>query len=403
MSILRPPSIWRQRQQPNALEFSILAKLSPELLVLVAEFLPPVSAVAFSLCCRPLYSLIAAKNLRKARQNPRFRTYDLLALLERDLPDLLACFTCKKFHAIKHANQFVSSNNYYDGWIHRPKPLCFQVENRRAWYIYPGFSVTVFRMAMKRYRQGAEHLSLLNLLSSEWRITHYAGHIGKMTVSSKIVRGSLLIRVQSVFPVQHGKSAMFLLAHGHLICPHYDWRELVPHGLTSELEKCCHQENFEAWGVLMQCNYCATEFQMDVQDFGKLGRLVFFTKWQYLGTGRRPLDNQWLTHLSTRGGPMWKRSSFRPRSIRSAFEGRQEFVFRSLMTPEHKNALFSLPLESPWTFLKGQASRRTCTLSNELYISHLSHDISEDSQRTKVVLSEMREGGFCLKDSPSWF
>ena len=42
-------TIWQQKR-PNPLEFSILSKLPLELLVVIAQFLPPVSAVSFSQC-----------------------------------------------------------------------------------------------------------------------------------------------------------------------------------------------------------------------------------------------------------------------------------------------------------------------------------------------------------------
>lgn len=338
----------RHRKRPDALEFSILAKLPLELLVLIAEFLPLASAVTFSLSCRPLYSLIGTKYLKRAKQDTKsFDPYALLALLQRDLPDLLACHYCKKLHAIKHASRFLDSSKYYKGWIRRPKPICVHANYRRTLYIHPDFSSTIFRMAMKRHRQGADCSSLLNLLSCEWRIFYHAKHIGKVNTECRIVQNSLLVRNQSVFPVQPRQSVEFLFESGFLICSHYNWRRYGPCAPTSQLELRHREKSFKAWGQLMQCNYCATEFRIDVQRFKNLGRLVFFTKWQNLGSGERLLDTQWRSHLSTSQGPMWRNVFLRSGSIVSAFENKQKFDFGSLMAPEDKMELFSLPLQSP--------------------------------------------------------
>ena len=83
-------------------------------------------------------------------------------------------------------------------------------------------------MAVKRHRQGADCSSLLNLLFCEWRIFYHAKHIGKETALSKIIRGSLLVRNQSVFPLQPRKTVGFLFETGSLICSHYYWRVFGP-------------------------------------------------------------------------------------------------------------------------------------------------------------------------------
>lgn len=322
--------------RPDPFKSSILSKLPPELLIVIAEFLPPVAAVSFSLSCTITYSLLGRKCENKAKQ-PEFKTYALLLLLERDLPDVIACSDCKRFHAIIHADRYV-----YPGAELR-NPQCLQVDSARLW-IHPNFSTMVFRLMMKGHRKGIDSAPFLDLLTYPWKVFFHAQRIGKITSSCRIVRGSAYVRTQSIFHLKSHESLQFLWEDCCLVCPHFDWRGSCPLGVTSELERLCKKkELYAATGELMQCAYCATEFQINEEDLGSLGKLVYFTRWQSLGTGRRPLDNRWRSHITASNGrPIWARTTFRPRSIRSAFESKREFEFKSLMTPEEKEGLIEL-------------------------------------------------------------
>jgi len=377
-SLLYSTGIWHQKR-PRPLEFSILSKLPLELVAIIAQFLPPVSAVSFSLCCTLIYFLIGAKYLNKAKQG-RFDTYALLALLERDLSDQIACYHCKKFHAIKHAKRYIYSKKYYTGWIPRQMPLCLLADSQARSWIHLDFSTSVFRMVMKRYRQGIDCSMFLELLSPQWQIFYHAEHIGKIASWCRIVRGSLLVRNQAVFPLRPSESMKFIFEHVHLVCPHYDWRAFGPNDSTSDLEWWYQKKNFEGWGQLMHCKYCATEFRIDIEYFEQVGKLVFFTRWQNLGKGRRPLDHQWQSHLAINYRPIWKKASFRPGSICSGFEYKQEFKFSSLITLKDKQKLFELPLESPWT------------KDIRLYNSQLHHFIRESNERSKIESEGIRRG-----------
>lgn len=363
--------IWDQKRSTP------LELLPLELLDLIAQFMPPISAVSFSLCCTITYSLIGPKYLNNAKQG-RFDTCALLALVERDLPDHITCYHCKKIHAIKHAERYIYSKKYYTGC---QMPQCLVDSQARKW-IHSDFSTSVFRMAMKRHRQGIDCSVFLELLSLKWQIFYHAKHIGKIASWCRIVHagGSLLVRSQAVFPLRPNESMKFIFEHVNLVCPHYDWRVFGPRESTSDLEWWYQKDSFEGWGQLTHCKYCATEFRIDMEDFGEVGKLLFFTRWQNLGRGRMPLDHQWQRHLVTDNGPTWKKASFRPGSICSAFEDKQEFNPASLMTLKDKEELFQLPLEKPWT--------KDITLYN----SHLHHFISESTERSEIESESARQG-----------
>lgn len=376
-SLLYSTGIWQQRPISNPLERSIISKLPPEVLVIIAEFLPPISAISFSLCCTPIYHLIGSK-YRNTTRHRRFNITTLLSQLERNLPDHIVCYDCQKLHSIKHVSQYAYSKSYYSAWIPRIPPKCLHSDSEARSWIHPDFSTLVFRITMKRYHQGMDYLPFLELLSRTWQIFYHAKHIGTIASWCRIERGSLLVRTQAVFPLRFDESIRFIFEHVCLVCPHYDWRAFGPNDTTSELEWWYQQENFEAWGKLMNCKYCTTEFRIDVEYFEGLGKLIFFTRWQNLGKGKWP-DHQWQSHRVTNKGVIWKRASFRPGSIASAFE-KQEFEFSSLLTPEDKQKLFELPLESPWT------------KDIRLYKAHLKQFIIESSPRDELNAIGIREG-----------
>jgi hypothetical protein len=333
-SFLSSPRIWRRRR--DALRSSILAKLPPELIIYIAEFLPPIAATSFSLCCRPIHFLLGI-NYRKLCCGENFDTFKLLEVLERDLPDHIACYDCKKLHAIKDAKRHIYSNRYF---LIRPRgrpiPLCWMANLDREVdsYIDPGFCFTVFQMAMKRHRQGADPSPLLDLMLSknemykDWSRTTGLHHI---------VDGSLLVRVQTVFQVNHASIKPFLSQTGFRICPHFGYTmRKEPAGGTYECRRLRwdSQENFESWGVLIQCKFCAAEFRIDTSE---QGGVMVFTRRQNLREGKSPLDCQWQSHVDgyMEGifGKDWKRVDFQTGSICSAFEGREEFDAGPLVNP----------------------------------------------------------------------
>jgi hypothetical protein len=343
-SFLLSFGLWR-RPRPIALEFSVLAKLPPELIIYVAEFLPPISATSFSLCCTQVYSLIAAQYLGTRRDNKGFDSFELLALLERDLPNHLACYYCRKFHEMKHAERYI----YYFGnpcWIAN---LRLSV----MWYIHWDFSFVVFQMVMKRHRQGADCSSLLDLLSWKERSYAYPRDFKRMTSLCRIVDGSLLVRSLLVFLVPPPTDVPFESSSRFNICPHFysagakvsdQTGGFIEYELSSWnrwLAYWNRREIFHHRKGLVQCKFCATEFRVDLKYFDEVGHMILFTRWQNLGEGRSPLDHQWQSHLVGPGGPTWKRVYFPAGSICAAFEGAGEtFEIDSLMTPEFREELF---------------------------------------------------------------
>ena len=82
----------RPRPRPFPLESSALSKLPLELILHIARFLPPDSAPSFSLCCQPIYFILRTQYLKALEENEQLDRYKFLTLLERELPNYIACY-----------------------------------------------------------------------------------------------------------------------------------------------------------------------------------------------------------------------------------------------------------------------------------------------------------------------
>jgi hypothetical protein len=233
-------------RRPNALEFSPFAKLPPELILSIAAFLPPITTACFSLYCTPIYLLLASKGQKTLRENWEFDySSDFLARLEQDLPNHIACESCKKFHAIKHVKSHIESKHYNSS---RSISISWCWETDRKFntmhYIHPGFSFTVFQMAMKLYRQRADCSYLLDLLSLKTRTVYNRGDIEHVTALSRIFHGWLLVRKHSLFPVHPPKDSPSNDSYSpharFFVCPHLgeaSWK-LLDRGRVSSNGNC---------------------------------------------------------------------------------------------------------------------------------------------------------------------
>jgi hypothetical protein len=106
---------------------------------------------------------------------------------------------------------------------------------------------------------------------------------------------------------------------------------------------------------LKQCNYCPTEYQIDLQECGQLGVAVVITRWLDLGEGQTFMDSKWWSRLSTSytnhhvfagaGGIYKKRlrdrapMPFEAGSIHTSFEQNEHLAFEPIQTPERVNEL----------------------------------------------------------------
>ncbi|KAH8652668.1 hypothetical protein BGZ60DRAFT_419999 [Tricladium varicosporioides] len=300
-------------QKSNALENSILARLPIELLQQVANCLPIASAVSFSLSCRHIHLLIGTQYLENLAAAGH-ETLMFLKLIEHDFPNQIVCNSCKKLHRMQDAKKYTE-----DGQPVLPVvgPDCLH-EDRKAMvtsYIHENFSTTVFKMAMKHYRQfgyDSQSRQLLNLLSGKVYSDAWGTFVRKQKVQCQIKNGSLFTCKRIAF---HGKckyverdSILFW------ICPHLEYKSIGrPASLcltTSDpffleekwtnLLRCEGSTNIQnaprdLCSELQQCRYCRTEYKTEFEHDD--GCTIKFTIiiWKDLGPG--PETKEWKAHF----------------------------------------------------------------------------------------------------------
>jgi len=328
---------WFAEPRPIALQSSILGILSPELILNICDFLPLESAALFSLSCTPIYRLLG-KHLKtfKVDKNTRFK---FLRILEKDLPGHITCEHCRKLHRIANAHYHHPSKRPYilnsaDSGSHHP---ALRDKNRRwlqCWiydgdvglhlHLHPDFSSTIFRMAMKAYRQGQDCSDFLRLLSCEPKFRRrFLQYIG----TARIVEGRMLWRDQEVH-MSRATRGVWPEDRIIFICPHLEF-----YSMESFL-------NFQDTSpYLKQCKYCYTEFRIDFKCFG-ICHGIFVTKWKDFGTGYSTYNYKWTSHFSS--FPDLGKAFFNPGSIFKAFQQEElsEFDFLSLLDPRNKKVMF---------------------------------------------------------------
>jgi hypothetical protein len=317
-------SYFKARPRPVALENSPLNRLPNEVLLCIIDFLPASSAASFSLSCLQIQHRIGnryIKNLSCSTED----TVEFLNLLERDLPDQIACSACKKFHKIKHARRYMERSFASRS---RSDPACVRCDwrNRTGLYLHGNFSSVVFKMAMKRYNQNnPEYTKLLKLLERKLgrRRDFVEGtHINQYEAQIRITNGSLFIRQRMAFYLKwycsyssyDGWQGLYFW-----ICPHHTYRN--------------HQNPSHSDSGLQQCHHCRTEYQIDFRSHSRHVLVAYCTRWKELGAG--PDDRTWKAHID---GHSSSSSSVQLNvgEVSSAFQQGEPFEVGSLLWPKDK-------------------------------------------------------------------
>jgi len=324
--LFRHPAV----QRSNAQENSFLAKLPTELLQLIVNQLPVISAASFSLSCRHIYFLIGTQYLEKIATS-HHETLVFLKLLEHDLPNQIVCDSCRKFHKIQDARKYTKIRRRASSAV---EPDCLSNDRGAMFdlFIHKNFSSTVFKMVMKHYHQfgyDAQSRQLLNLLSQKF-CRHHRGAtlVRELKAECQIKNDSLFICKHVAF---HGMCRSIVSDPVFfVICPHLELEsKRQPAGLyitaLSSLsfdEKwsiflhCENSTNVKktSWDFcsdLRQCGYCQTEYQASLKHGDNCTTQFTITVWKNLGQG--PEAEEWKAHFPLQD---WRLS---PQTIR--FQG----------------------------------------------------------------------------------
>lgn len=320
-----------------------LLKLPAELILQVVGSLSPESAAALSLSCRCLYRMLKERSIdgfRKWRNSPKV-WYSFLLLLERDLPDHVACIFCRRLHFIASkddAEEIAPDPRFINSF--NPKMLYYLHEEDQdysAWH----FTYVVFRTAMNRYRQNRAYQDYLDLLSSKklkvFKEPRSPSIIGWNCSLARIHENRMLIRHQTIYlPVP--LATRLELSNQILdrnICPHMEIEDLGSNeiGPWIQFDRGLDHPCIISKERIMRCPYCTTEFRLDDQKLYKNRTAMFCTIWEDLGDGLSELDPRWQRYLEE--DPTPDRMNFEVGSICFAFE-QGHFDFSSVITQTEK-------------------------------------------------------------------
>lgn len=336
--------VFRRKQRPRGLR-----DLPLELILGIVEFLPPESAAALSLSCQYLYMILKNKYLGSLQATSRGDWYLFLKLLEKELPDYIACFYCRILHSInssEEATRYIPAERPHGGSqypaIHWHNERC---DDFISWH----FSEPVFRIAMKRHRQNRDSQAFLDLLSPKELRLFNPSIIQWHCSLARIHNNRMFMRHQTIFvpaPNLIGTELDNFAMLPTPICPHLAIRQV--HGCESlgcfsvvhpyQLVVLLDIPNMgEEKVVFARCHFCLTEFQVDYKVIHGEHMAMFCTIWRDLGGGESYLDPQWKRHIESIefvGGErtILTEIDFRLGSIRSTFEQEREFKFDSVIT-----------------------------------------------------------------------
>jgi hypothetical protein len=155
-------------------------------------------------------------------------------------------------------------------------------------------------MTMKRYRLRLDYSYYLNLLAYKKIARRGVERFPYQCIAQpRIIAESLFLRVQEAILILSGRALESIAYYYDHICPYIDYAKVqLPENIQCkivyrhDLKQCIRHSG------LRQCNYCLTEYQIDLQEYGRFGVVVLITKWLDLGEGRTFMDPKWWSHLS---------------------------------------------------------------------------------------------------------
>ncbi|KAH8800248.1 hypothetical protein F5884DRAFT_547539 [Xylogone sp. PMI_703] len=332
-----------------------LSKLPTELIGNIVKYLPPESAAALSLTCRRLHGILEQEYLRPLMKNLfSDRSYPFLLLMENNFPDNIICRYCHCSHRVtsREALRYIPESRLLGPQRYDPAQTCVQNHFSLEGIIYlnPFFSSTVFRMAMKRYRQGQNYTKYLKLLSPKELRLNSLHNVEWNWSLARIYHGKLLLRRQTIWITSPNRRRVdwskSICAHISIVASigwvevFYKWADVTERILE------CAPWDIKHTTRATQCRFCYTEFSIDYAVLGGIYDSVVSTVWYDLGEGKSDLDSKWQSHISKEyhvSREPVDSVEFEPESIKSAFQlCCSEPESGPLLTPPEKKDLIKI-------------------------------------------------------------
>ncbi|KAJ5192606.1 hypothetical protein N7449_008748 [Penicillium cf. viridicatum] len=296
-----------------------LSGLVAELLLSIADSLPPEDTYCLSLCNHRLFSTFESKRSReKLQNNSRFF---FLRRLELDNHEYITCYICCALHkydcvskgfglsgpAFQQVSQSQLACARTGGWRFIPG-LMMCVHNKKNWYRthhyhHNKFYFVHLQLAMMRYHYGPRYgISTSALSFTEVKIHMTLTSLLSLEAQICIDFGSpvLCLRIQDIMSVRHLRAYQLVSDQDkqvppqtYQICAHIVYDELLD-SIEEFVDTYCERRTLPL--LRTTCNKCNTEYQLELREYGKDNLAYMITRWINLGPGRSPDDPQWKVH-----------------------------------------------------------------------------------------------------------
>ncbi|TEY59188.1 hypothetical protein BOTCAL_0196g00130 [Botryotinia calthae] len=315
--------------------------LSVDVLVFIADSLPPDTAALLSISCKTLWLTLGSKYV-KALKTPyrvinlpvssmymfnadirlyRSYRYNFLLLLARDLPDHITCYPCNRLHPMESASfrglHYTRCALHVDNTLHLLK-----YDVRFPW----------LQRAMKRFRQSRSSDPILfhdegNIFSGK---TSKLVEVSHESIQFSHTSNSIILRNQGIvfLPARHQYPIFEHSIAGvprstswtHPICPHLKWAcfyELHTRRLrVSEIPF--------TRAIFQSCDDCKTDYHVELRDHGEEGDALLFTSWMDLGSGESAREFNWqnaIRDVARQGRDTVSPCEYEHGSVCEAYEG----------------------------------------------------------------------------------
>jgi len=330
-----------------------LLDLPPEIILLIADFLPTTSTASFALCNKRLAAQFGSKPWKLLSSMESEDRIYFLSILSRDLPHHHACHGCIRLH-------LSTSTPLPADFSPSPLPLscipacdrddCSGLMSERGLFSIPNyFSPYKLRfphvqLALKQHHHGLDHGILLSDLSHT-DIQFVQGSVFLFSVDARIASDEMVVRSQEwAISSEHPREDFLSKTVIHNVCQHqmtYNAEFGLDDSFTSLIRcRLGHgaADDDCACMRLHQCPFCPLEYQIDVVDFKERGTAICATKWLNLGAGLTTRDSNWRGHHLSHDD--YVPHNLPLGSIRSSYES-QEAASVNDLTAENKKRLSS--------------------------------------------------------------
>lgn len=298
--------ISRDRKGP----LSLLERLPVELLHYISSYLPTSSTACLTLCSHYLLYALGTQHWERLRAEDDEREA-FLGFFEKEFPHHWLCHRCAIFHRIMPTDK--------DPWP-------WNINERGCILSEPPLSGTYFyvrhrtvELAMKRHFYGAAHGVPLSVFS--WPFENFAHR--QINTTARIIGDNFYLRWHYRFEEPLRFWSTFARERVlPLLCHHIDLTEGYKKIRTLLACKLQHMGVKDCLHCMMymHCPRCPTEYELGASKLKHGVKVLEFTTWKNLGSGRTPRDPNWEMHISTE--PEATDESI-PRSVRSTFESQQ--------------------------------------------------------------------------------